>query len=151
VQFDWYLPASVVAFFTLITTLKLTLTSRVTVGPERKTVFFFHPIWLGALVVEVPFCIGKYLGGSMSPWPVSAFHYSMDKEGLWAGVLTALATTTVDLWLFWTTATALITFTQPMATAYPPIHPSMHKYIHLVNLIAGAFVIYRALTGHQAA
>ena len=150
-QFDWYLPAAVVAFFTLITTLKLTLTSRVTVGPEKKTVFFFHPLWLGALVVEVPFCIGKYLNGTMSPWPVTAFHYSTDKEGLWAGVLTALATGTVDLWLFWTTATALLTFTQPMATAYPPIPKSMHKYFHLVNLIAGAYVVYKALSGHTAA
>ena len=58
------------------------------------------------------------------------------------------ATATVDLWLFWTTATALITFTHPMATVYEPIPKSMHKYFHLVNLIAGAFVIYKALSSH---
>ena len=149
-EFDWYLPAAVVAAFTLLTTLKLTLTSRVTIGPEKKTVFFFHPLWLGALVVEVPFVIGKYLNGSMSPWPVAAFHHSQDLAGLWAGIVTALATTTVDLWLFWTTATALITFTHPMATVYEPIPKSMHKYFHLVNLIAGAFVIYKALSSHPA-
>ena len=51
-EFDWYIPAAVVAAFTLLTTLKLTLTRRVTVGAEKKTVFFFHPLWLGALVVE---------------------------------------------------------------------------------------------------
>jgi len=151
VQFDWYLPAAVIAFFTLITTLKLTLTSRITLGPEKKVIFPFHPLWLGALVVEVPFVIGKYLNGTMSPWPVDAFKHSQDVAGLWAGVLTGLATTTVDLWLFWTTATALLTFTQPMATAYQPIHPSMHKYFHLVNLIAGAYVVYKALSGHSAA
>jgi hypothetical protein len=150
VQFDWYLPAAVVAFFTLLTTLKLTLTGRITVGPQKKIVFFFHPLWLGALVVQVPFVIGKYLNGTLSPWPPAAFHYVQDKAGLWAGVLAALSTATVDLWLFWTTATALLTFTQPMATAYQPIPKSMHKYFHLVNLIAGAFIIYKALSGHSA-
>src|ERR1700731_3961323 len=78
VEFDWYIPATVVAAFTLLTTLKLTLTSRVTVGAEKKTVFFFHPLWLGALVVEVPFVIGKYLDGTISPWPVAAFQHSQE-------------------------------------------------------------------------
>jgi hypothetical protein len=151
VEFDWYIPAAVVAAFTLLTTLKLTLTSRVTVGAEKKIIFLFHPLWLGALVVEVPLVIGKYLDGTMSPWPVAAFQHSQDAAGLWAGVTTVLAMTTVDLWLFWTTATALLTFTQPMATAYPPIPKEMHKYFHLVNLIAGAIVVYKALSGHPAA
>jgi hypothetical protein len=150
VEFDWYIPATIVAAFTLLTTLKLTLTGRVTVGSERKTIFFFHPLWLGALVVEVPFVIGKYLNGTMSPWPVAAFQHSQDVAGLWAAIVTALATSTVDLWLFWTTATALLTFTQPMSTAYEPLPKSMHKYVHLVNLIAGAFVVYKALRGHAA-
>ena len=66
------------------------------------------------------------------------------------GALAATATTTVDLWLFWTTATALLTFTQPMATAYEPIPKAMHKYFYLVNLLAGAFVIYKALNGHAS-
>lgn len=149
-NFDYYTALALVCFLTLLTTLKLTLTGRVTIGPEKKNFILFHPIWLGALVVMVPFVIGRYLQGSMSPWPVAAFMQAQDKAGLWAGISVGLATTTVDLWLFWTTATALLTFTQPMSTAYEPIPRSMHKYFHLVNLIAGAFVIYKALSGHAA-
>jgi hypothetical protein len=33
-----------------------------------------------------------------------------------------------------------------MATVYPPIPKSMHKYFHLVNLLAGAYVVYKGLT-----
>ncbi|MDB5395773.1 MAG: hypothetical protein JWM91_3279 [Rhodospirillales bacterium] len=149
-SFNHYAVLSAVSALTLLTTLKLTLTGRVTIGPQKKNFILFHPIWLGALVVMVPFVIGRYLQGTMSPWPVTAFAQMQDKVGLWAGVLAATATTTVDLWLFWTTATALLTFTQPMATAYEPIPKSMHKYFHLVNLIAGAFVIYKALNGHAS-
>ena len=134
----------------MLTTLKLTLTGRVTVGPQKKNFILFHPVWLGGLVVEVPFVIGRYLAGGMSPWPLLAFSQMQDKAGLWAGALAATATTTVDLWLFWTTATALLTFTQPMATAYEPIPKAMHKYFYLVNLLAGAFVIYKALNGHAS-
>lgn len=149
----YYAAASAVAFMTLLTTLKLTLTGRVTVGPERKNFFLFHPIWFGPLVVMVPFIIGRYMkvdandpSAHLSPWPVAAFHAMQDKAGLWAGILAGISTTTVDLWLFWTTATALLTFTQPMATAYPPIPKSMHKYFYAVNILAGAYVVYKGLT-----
>ncbi len=145
---NYYTALSVVAFLALLTTLKLTLTGRVTVGAARKNFILFHPIWLGALVVEVPYVIGEYMTGGLSPWPPMSFTQVQDKAGLWAGILAGNATATVDLWLFWTTATALLTFTQPMATAYEPIPKSMHKYFHLVNLLAGAFVIYKALKGH---
>jgi hypothetical protein len=149
----YYAAASAVAFMTLLTTLKLTFTGRVTVGPERKNFILFHPLWLGPLVVMVPFIIGRYMkidpkdpSAHLSPWPIDAFHAMQDKAGIWAGVLAGISTTTVDIWLFWTTATALLTFTQPMATAYPPIPKSMHKYFHLVNLLAGAYVVYKGLT-----
>jgi hypothetical protein len=149
-NFDYYTALSIVASLTLVTTLKLTLTGQVTIGQDKKPFILFHPIWLGALVVMVPFVIGQYLKGLLSPWPVAAFTMAQAKAGLWAGILAGISTTTVDLWLFWTTATALLTFTQPMATAYEPIPKSMHKYFHLVNLIAGAYVIYKALNGHTA-
>ncbi len=149
-NFDYYTVLSVIGALTLLATLKLTLTGRVTIGPQKKNFILFHPIWLGALVVMVPYVIGEYLKGTISPWPVAAFTAAQDKAGLWAGVLAGISTTTVDLWLFWTTATALLTFTQPMATAYEPIPKSMHKYFHLVNLLAGAYVIYKALNGHAA-
>jgi hypothetical protein len=148
--FNYYIPLSVVCFLTLLTTLKLSLTRRVTVGPEKKTFILFHPVWLGALAIMVPFVIGRYLKGTLSPWPPAAFAAAQAKAGLWAGVLAGLSTTTIDLWLFWTTASALITFTEPMATIYEPVPKAMHKYYHLVNLIAGAFVMYRTLSGHTA-
>ena len=145
-----YALLSAVCILTLLTTLKLTLTGRVTVGVDRKNFILFHPIWLGTLAVMVPFVVGRYLQAKLSPWPVAAFLDAQAKAGLWAGVLAATATTTIDLWLFWTTATALLTFTQPMSTAYEPVPKSMHKYFHLVNLIAGAFVIYKALSAVPA-
>jgi hypothetical protein len=150
VNFDIYTALWVISLLTLLTTLKLTLTGRVTVGAQKKNFILFHPVWLGGLAVMVPFIIGRYLAGALSPWPVTAFTQMQDKAGLWAGILAGTATATVDLWLFWTTATALLTFTQPMATAYEPIPKSMHKYFHLVNLLAGAFVIYKALNGHAS-
>jgi hypothetical protein len=150
VNLDYYTAACVVVLLTLLTTLKLTLTGRITVGPQKKISILFHPLSLGPLVVMVPYVIGQYLEGALSPWPVAAFQAVQAKAGLWAGVLAGLSTTTIDLWLFWTTATALITFTQPMATAYQPIHPSTHKYFHLVNLLAGAFVVGKSIVDHTA-
>lgn len=149
-NFDYYTVPAIISILTLLTTLKLTLTGRVTVGAEKKHFILFHPIWLGALVVMVPFVIGRYLKGELSPWPVAAFTAMQDKADLWAGILAGVSTATIDLWLFWTTATALLTFTQPMANVYEPIPKSMHKYVHLVNLIAGAYVIYKTLNGHAA-
>lgn len=147
-NFDYYTPFVVVSFFTLLTTLKLTFTSRVTIGPGKKTFILFHPYWLGALVVMVPYVIGQYLKGQLSAWPPATFLAVQAKAGFWAAALAGISTTTVDLWMFWTTATALITFTVPMATVYEPIPRSMHKYFHIVNLIAGAFVIYRSMMGN---
>jgi hypothetical protein len=151
VNIDYYAAASVIALLTLLTTLKLTLTGSVTVGPERKNFILFHPIWLGALVFMVPYVIGVYLKGDLSPWPITAFAQAQAKAGLWAGVLAGISTLTVGLWMFWTTATALLTFTQPMANIYQPIPKAMHKYFHLVNLIAGAFIVYKALSGQPPA
>jgi hypothetical protein len=151
VNIDFYAAASVIALLTLVTTLKLTLTGRVTVGSERKNFILFHPVWLGALVVMVPYVIGLYLKGELSPWPIMAFAQAQAKAGLWAGILAGISTLTVDLWMFWTTATALLTFTQPMANIYQPIPKAMHKYFHLVNLIAGAFIVYKALSGQPPA
>lgn len=146
-NFDHYLVLSVLATLALLTTLKLTLTGRVTIGPERKNFILFHPVWLGLLAVEVPFVVGRYLKGTLSAFPPAAFAAAQAKAGLWAGVLAGVATTTVDLWLFWTTATALLTFTKPMATAYEPIPKSMHPYFYVVNVAAGAFVVYRSMAG----
>ncbi len=147
-NFDAYTPFAAISFFTLLTTLKLTLTGRVTVGQEKKTLIVFSPYWLGALVVMVPYVIGQYLKGALSPWPPATFAIVQAKAGLWAAVLAGISTTTVDLWMFWTTATALSCFTQPMATAYEPIPRSMFKYFHIVNLLAGAFVIYRSMAAN---
>src|SRR5262249_47037042 len=151
VNIDYYTAASVIALLTLLTTLKLTLTGRVTIGAERKNFILFHPIWLGALVVMVPYVIGVYIKGDLSPCPLAAFAGTQARAGLWAGVLAGISTLTVDLWMFWTTATALLTFTQPMANIYQPIPRSMHKYFHLVNLLAGAFIVYKALSGKPPA
>jgi len=148
VSLSYYLPLSALCILTLLTTLKLTLTGRVTIGQDKKTFILFHPIWLGPLVVMVPFVIGHYLEGKLSPWPIAAFTATRDHAGLWAGILAGTATATIDLWLFWTTASALLTFTEPMSTVYEPIPKSMHKYYHLVNLAAGAFVIFKALSRH---
>jgi hypothetical protein len=144
-NFDYYVALSAVCLLTLLTTLKLTLTGRVTVGPQHRNFILFHPVWLGMLAIMVPFVVGRYLNGSLSPFPPAAFADAEAKAGLWAGVLAGLSTTTIDLWLFWTTATALMTFTQPMSVTYEPIPKAMGKYFHLVNAIAGAFVIYKAL------
>ena len=142
---EYYVALTVVAILALVTTLKLTLTGRVTVGPEKKNFILFHPGWLGPLVVMVPFVIGRWLEARLSPFPWIAFADNQAKAGLWAGLLAGVSVTTVDLWAFWTTATALLCFTQPMANIYEPIPKSMHKYFHLVNLIAGAYIVYKAL------
>ncbi len=147
---DAYLPFALIALMTLVATIKLTLTGRLRVGAAQKSYVVFHPLWLGPLVVMVPFVIGRFLKGTMSPFPPTAFAEIEAKAGVWAGALAGISVTTIDLWLFWTTATALITFTEPMSTAYEPIPKAMHKYIHVVNAIAGAFVIYKALSGKSA-
>ena len=144
-SFDVHILYAALALLALIGTIKLSLTGQFTVGHEKKSYVLFHPLWLGSLVVMVPLIIGWYLKGVVSPWPPAAFSTMAAEGGLWSGVATALATATIDLWLFWTTATALITFTVPMATIYEPIPKAMHKYFHLVNAVAGAFVVYKAI------
>ena len=141
----WTALAALLAM-TLVVTLKLSLTGRLRVGQGTKPPFFFHPIWLAPLAALVPYVCGAYVEGRMSPWPPAAYAAAAAAHGLWAGVSAGLATATIDLWLFWTTARALIAFTEPLAPIYEPIPKAMHKYYHLVNLVVGAFIIYKAAT-----
>lgn len=140
----WPVIAVIVAM-TLVVTVKLSVTGRVMPVDGGKPSLLTHPGWLGPLVVLVPYIIGSYLKGLLSPWPPAAFAAVQSKSGLWPAVVAALSTTTVDLWLFWTTATALIAFTVPMANIYRPIPKEMHKYYHLVNIVAGLFIVGKAL------
>ncbi len=147
---DYYALLSIISAMTFLTTVKLTLTGRITVGADRRNSFFFHPVWLGTLAVMLPMVVGYYLKGKLSPWPPAAFTALQAEGGLWAGILAAISTATIDLWLLWTTATALLSFTEPLSSSYEPIPPSMNKYVYLVNIIAGAFVIYKAFAGLAA-
>jgi hypothetical protein len=132
---------------TLIATLKLSFTRRLTPVDGKMGVvgYLTHPLWLWPLVLMVPFVIGAYLKGTLSPWPPLAFEMAEGRAGMWAGLLAALSTATIDLWLFWTAASALISFTNPLAPIYPPIPREMHKYYHLVNAAAGLFVVVKAM------
>lgn len=132
----------------LLNTLKLTLTGRVT--PLRGVALrvVFHPAWLTPLAVMVPLVIGYYTSGKLSPWPIAAFATGQAAAGLWGGVLAAISTLTVDFWMFWTTAAALLTFTTPLATHYPTIHPSLHKYFYLTNVLAGCLVVWANIYKH---
>ena len=131
---------------TLVVTLKLSLTGRLSGSDGTKPPFLFHPVWLAPLAALVPYVCGAYVDGRMSPWPPAAFAAVQAAHGLWAGVSAGMAVTIIDLWLLWTTARALIAFTEPLAPIYDPIPRAMHKYYHLVNLVVGAFVIYKAAT-----
>jgi hypothetical protein len=145
-----YVVLSVIAAMTLLVTIKLSVTGRVMPVDGGKPSLLFHPIWLGPLAAMVPYVIGAYLGARLSPWPVASYTTVFATSGLWPAILAAISTATVDLWLFWTTATALIAFTEPLAPIYDPIPKQLHKYYHLVNIAAGAFVVYKALTATGA-
>src|SRR5579859_3841880 len=111
----------VIVTMTLVVTLKLSLTGRIASPDGGKPGLFSHPLWLWPLVVLVPYIIGSYLKGLLSPWPPEAYAMVAAHSTIWAAAVAAVSTTVVDLWLFWTTATALITFTVPLATIYKPI------------------------------
>ncbi len=137
---------------TLIASLKLSFTRRLTPVDGKIGIIglLTHPLWLWPLVLMVPFVIGGYLKGMLSPWPPAAYMAVEAKAGQSAAVLAALSTTTIDLWLFWTAATALICFRDPLATIYPPIPKEMHKYYHIVNAAVGLFVVGKALVDNGA-
>jgi len=141
--------ALVIVVMTLVVTLKLSLTGRIMPAGGGKPGLLTNPIWLWPLVVLVPYVIGSFLEGSLSPWPPESFALVAARSTIWAAAVAAVSTIVVDFWLFWTTATALIAFTVPMATIYQPIPKEMHKYYHLANIVAGAFVVGKALlTAH---
>ena len=135
------------SILTLLSTLKLTLTGTLYVGPNKRKFVLFHPIWLWFLVAMVPYVVGRYLAGSLSPLPWIAYAGAEAQHGPWAGVLAGVATTTVDLWIFWAAAAAFLSFPVPMSVAYEPIPKTLHKYFYLANLLAGAFIVGRALIG----
>ena len=139
----WTALAAVLAM-TLAVTLKLSLTGRLSTGAGNKPSILLHPVWLAPLAALVPYVVSAYVKGTMSPWPPAAYAASFAKHGPWAGLSAALAVAIIDLWLFWTSAKALIAFTHPMANIYEPIPPEMHKFYHLVNFMAGAVIIYFA-------
>jgi len=145
VNFDIWTAVAAILAMTLVVTLKLSLTGRLGIAKGSKPPLIFHPVWLAPLVALVPYVCGAYVSGRMSPWPPAAFEVAA-AHGLWAGVSAALAAAIIDLWLFWTTAAALICFTHPLATIYDPIPKAMHKFYYLVNLLVGAVVIYKAVT-----
>jgi len=145
-EFNYLTLLSIGSILTLLSTLKLTLTGTLTVGPNRRKFILFQPVWLWFLVPMLPFVVGSYLDGSLSPLPWIAYARAAAQHGPWGGVLAGVATTTVDLWISWTTATAFLSFPVPMSVAYEPIPRTVHKYFYAVNLLAGAFIIARALT-----
>jgi len=145
-EFSYLTVLAIGSILTLLSTLKLTLTGTLYVGPGKRKSFFFHPLWLWFLTAMLPYVVGRYLAGTLSPLPWAAYARAAAEHGLWGGVLACAATTTIDLWIFWGAAAAFLSFPIPMSVAYEPIPKPLHKYFYLANLLAGAFIVTRALT-----
>jgi hypothetical protein len=132
---DLYTPLAILLAFTFLTTLRFSLTGRLkTANPALR--FVTHPAWLYTLILAGGYILGAYYHGAMSPWPPAAFAAASAKSGLWAGVAAGLGTATVDIWLFWATATAFKTFSPPEERRVIPIY-------YVVNAAVGFYLMAR--------
>ena len=99
---DIWTAAAALLLLTLLSTLNISLRGFPQKGEPANWNLLTHPGWLAPLAVVLPFVIGSYLKGKLSPWPPAAFAASAAAAGTWAGVTALLATLIVDLWLLWT-------------------------------------------------
>ena len=134
-NFDLNLVYAVILAFTLLTTLRLSITGQVdSQNPVLRVVT--NRNWFYALIIAGPYVLGAFYRGAMSPWPPTAFATASERAGLWAGVATVLGVAIADIWLLWGTATVFARFA-------PPAEKRFVKYYYLANLAIGIYLMLR--------
>jgi hypothetical protein len=132
---NFYTLFAILLAFTFLTTLRFSLTGTLkTSNPVLR--FATHPAWLYTLILAGGYVLGAYYHGAMEPWPPAAFAAANEKAGLWAGLAAGFGTATVDIWLFWATATAFKTFSPPHERRVIPIY-------YIVNMGVGLYLMVR--------
>ena len=97
-----------------------------------------HPAWLLPIAIAVPYALGSYYKGTISPWPPTAFATFSTADGVWGGLTASLVAATTDLWVLWAAAKAASLFA-------PPKDKNLVKYYYVVNLAVGLFFILRGV------
>jgi hypothetical protein len=130
-----YTPLAVILFFTMVTTLRFSITGTLkSANPVVR--FLTHPAWLYPLVLEGGWVLGAFYHGTLSPWPPATYRMVLEHAGLWAAVAATEGAITADIWLLWAAATTFKTFS-------PPHDRRMIKYYYAVNLVIGAYLMAR--------
>jgi hypothetical protein len=141
---DIYFVMAVFTAMALVTTLRFCFTGTLQ-SDNRLLRLLTHPVWLYSLGLTIPYVLGSLYGGTISPWPPSAYE-QFAPRGLWAGINAGLAVLVVDIWVVWASARAAAVFA-------PPEDRRILKYYYAVNLAVGTFFIVRGvyLAQHGAA
>jgi hypothetical protein len=136
-HFDLYSPVAAVLFFTFLTTLRYSFTGHL--HPSNAVLrVVTNPAWLYPLILAGPWAFGAFYQSAISPWPPQTFAMIAAKAGFWAGMASAIAAATADIWMLWATATTFRRFS-------PPHDRRMIKYYYVVNLVVGAYLMARFL------
>jgi hypothetical protein len=134
-HFDLYTPIAAILFFTFLTTLRFSFSGHFHARDPISRIVT-NPAWLYPLILSGPYMLGAYYHGAISPWPPQAFAIVSAQSGFWAGVATAIAAATADVWLLWATATTFRRFS-------PPHDARVVKYYYVANLAVGGYLMAR--------
>ena len=132
----FYVALSVLTGMALLTTLRFCIQGTLRTD-NRALRVVTHPLWLFSIGLSVPYVLGSFYAGVLSPWPPLAFQQFAETDR-WAGLTAAIAVATADLWLLWAAARAAALFA-------PPEDRRMLPYYYAINLVVGGFFIGRAL------
>lgn len=134
---DWYAILALLMALALGGTLRFALTGRIGGGGPVVNLLT-HQVWLLPLAAAIPYVLGCFYKGLISPWPPAAFAAFEEKAGFWGGATAGLAVITVDIWLLYAMARAAAHFA-------PPEDRHLVKWYYAVNFVVGAFFIVRGI------
>lgn len=134
---DWYAVLALLMALALVGTLRFCVTGRIG-GGGPITALLTHQVWLLPLAAAIPYVLGCFYKGLISPWPPAAFATFEEKAGFWAGTSAGLAVIAVDIWLLYAMARAAAHFA-------PPEDRHLVKWYYVVNFMVGAFFIARGI------
>jgi hypothetical protein len=135
-----YPVAFVLLLLMFVQTLRLSITGRI--HPANANFLTSHK-WLYPLGVLGPFTIGTFYKGALSPWPPAAYDKMTAVGGHWAGGAAFVLVLTIDIWMFWAAAKAIRDTTLTSAV-FRPMHDQVVAYYHVVNILVGTFILYKA-------
>jgi hypothetical protein len=130
----WDIVLWVVMPFTFLATIKLSLQGMVKFRGRSTVRVLSHEVWCIAVIAVIPWHIGAFARGEISPVPWQVFSDISAIHGFAEGCIAMLIVCIVDMWLLWTPA-------QIYAHRIHPSDKHTVKFVRIINGLAGLLLL----------